>query len=196
MSRYLDRQTNWLSWLEERIAKTDDPHHKAITRDFLSHLALEMSGDWYTVWADMMVEEPLYRIYLPGLGIPKLTTYSGREAVKDFYAQIGKTMGVAHEYGPIETSYLVADWGLMSCFTGTVLLEGEVLTQLGYDIDDPEARYAVEVPVLNRWYYDEKATLIGEDAHQLAEPVVSRLDPTDDFTGEQRQAALSPFFPK
>ena len=196
MSRYLDRANDWMRWVEERSEKADDPRHRAITRDFLSHLALEMSGDWQTVWGQMMVEEPLYHVYMPGLGVPKLTTYAGREAVKEFYCQITKTMGVAHEYGPIETSYVPTDWGLISFFSGTLLLDGATLTDLGYDIDDREARYVVEVPVLNRWYYDEEAKLIGEDAHQLADAVVTKLDPADDFTADERLAVLSQYFPK
>jgi hypothetical protein len=195
MNRYLERASEWMRWVEEQIDKTDDRRHKAITRDFLSHLALEMSGDWHTVWSEMMVDEPLYHVYMPGLGIPDLTTYSGRDAVKGFYQQITQTMGVAHAYGPIETSLVVTDWGLVSFFTGTVLFDGEQLAQLGYDVDD-DGRYVVELPVLNRWYYDDAAKLVGEDAHQLAEPVLSRLDPADDITPEQRLAALKPFFPK
>jgi hypothetical protein len=153
-----------MRWVEERIAKTDDPRHKAITRDFLSHLALEMTGDWQTVWGKMMVDDPLYHMYMPALGIDKMTTYSGREQVGVFYAQIAQTMGVAHEYGPIETSFVALDWGLVSFFTGTVLMEGEQMVQLGYDVDDRGTRYVVELPVLNRWYYDEEARLLGEDA--------------------------------
>jgi hypothetical protein len=195
MSRYLERAMAWMRWVEEQIDKADDPRHKAIARDFLSHLALEMSGDWHTVWSGMMVEEPLYHVYMPGLGIPKLTTYAGRDAVKDFYVQITQTMGVAHEYGPIETSLVVTDWGLVSFFTGTLVMDGEQLLGLGYDVDRGR-RYAVEVPVLNRWYYDDAATLIGEDAHQIAEAVVSELDPRDDISPDERLAALQLFFPK
>ena len=31
--------------------------------------------------------------------------------------------------------------------------------------------------MLNRWYYDEKATLIGEDAHQIADAVMRSSTP-------------------
>jgi hypothetical protein len=196
MSRYLERANEWMRWVEERSEKAEDPRERAITRDFLSHLALEMSGDWQTVWGQMMVKEPLYHVYMPGLGIPTVTTYAGRDQVKGFYQQITQTMGVAHEYGSLETSYVATDWGLVSFFTGTLLLDGATLSALGYDIDDPKARYVVEVPVLNRWYYDEKAMLIGEDAHQIADALVTKLDPADDFTAEQRHAVLSQYFPK
>jgi hypothetical protein len=195
MSRYLERASDWMRWVEEQITKTDDPRHQAITRDFLSHLALEMTGDWQTVWGKMMVDDPLYHMYMPALGIDKMTTYAGRDQVGEFYAQISLTMGVAHEYGPMESSFVALDWGLVSFFTGTVLMEGEQMVQLGYDVDDTSGRYVVELPVLNRWYYDEEARLLGEDAHQLTEATVSRLDPADDFTAEQRLAALQPFYP-
>jgi hypothetical protein len=193
MSKYLERTTEWLSWLEERIAKTDDPRHKAITRDYLSHLALEMIGDWQTVWGKMLVEDPLYHVYAPATGIDTLTTYSGRQEVKELYSKKGITL--SHAYGPIEATFEAFDWGLASFITGTLLLDGENMIQLGFDVDR-DTRYAIELPVLNRWWYDEAATLIGEDAHQLAEPVVSKLDPVDDITPEQRLAALKPFCPK
>jgi hypothetical protein len=193
MSKYLERTTEWMRWLEERIAKTDDPRYKAITRDYISHLALEMTGNWQRVWAEMLVEDPEYHVYAPATGIDRLTTYSGRQEVKDLYSN--KVTTLSHAYGPMEASFEAFDWGFVSFITSTLLLDGETMIPLGFDVDG-DARYVVELPVLNRWWYDGKARLIGEDAHQLAEPVVSNLEPVDDISPHQRLAALKPFCPK
>jgi hypothetical protein len=194
MSKYLEGATEWLRWLEVRMAKTDNRRHQAIIRDFVSHLALEMCGDWQTVWGQMLVEEPVFHVYAPAQGLDKLTTYSGRQAVKELYANKGTAISQA--YGPLECSFEVFDWGLVTFITGTVLLDGETMMQFGFDVEDADARYALEVPVVMRWWYDEDVRLIGEDDYQLAEPAFSRLDPADDFTLEQQLAALKPFCPR
>src|SRR5512140_1792720 len=92
---------------DELLARTDNPRHRAILRNFRRHALLEVAGRWQEILTpQMMVDCPVYRINENGRSVH----LSGLEAIAGFYKDIADR-GL-HVFGPIEEQMAVADWGL------------------------------------------------------------------------------------
>ncbi|MFC9355124.1 hypothetical protein ACFTZB_00870 [Rhodococcus sp. NPDC057014] len=190
MNRYIEKQVRFFEEIDEQIASTMDPRHQAILRTYMWHAAFELCGEVDSLFApDMMVDNPVYKIL--GLGTDTLQVHRGKESVrKRFYENLNEAIVLAYD----ETR-AVADWGLaFFCTVGTVVT-AQQLAATGHAVDDPTATYLIEHFCGERWPFDDRARLVGEEVYQIGDPVISKLAPEDVFTVEERNAAVRRFLP-
>jgi len=190
MSKYLDKQIRWFEEIQEQMDACSSPKHKKILRNYMSHAAYELVGETEKLFGpELMVDEPLYVI--SGLGETGLREFRGRDKVKArFYDNLNE--GVVLVY---DESRAVADWGLAMFATVSQIMSGNQLAVMGVTIDDPAARYIVEHKCAERWPFDEKGRVEGEEVHQIGETKVTKLAPEENVTIEERNAAIRRFLP-
>ncbi len=173
---------------DELLARTDNPRHRAILRNFRRHALLEVSGRWREILTPkMMVDHPVYRINENGRSIH----LSGMAAIGNFYQDIAdRGLNV---FGPIEDQIMVSDWGLAIESLFGNHLPGHVLLEQGEDIDDPDAHYQLTHYVASFWPYDEDCRLIGEHIYEdAASRTIHRLEPHQVVTPAQAAQILTP----
>lgn len=190
MSRYLDKQIAWFDSIQRDMDACSSGRHRTILRNYMSHAAYELVGQTEALFSEaLMVEEPVYII--SGLGEPERREYRGRESVRArFYDNLNE--GVVLVY---DESRAVADWGLAMFCTVSQVMWGHQLAAAGAAIDDRDARYIIEHLVAERWPFDDRCRVIGEEVHQIGEATITRLAPEDDVTIEQRNAAILRYLP-
>lgn len=172
----------------ELLARTDNPRHRAILRNFRRHALLEVSGRWREILTPQMtVAVPVYRLNENGRSVH----LTGVAAVGEFYRDIAD-QGL-NVFGPIEEQILVSDWGLAIESLFGNYLPGQVLAAQGEDIDDPLAYYQLTHYMASFWPYDEDCRLIGEHIYEdAASRVIHKLDPDQVVTPAQAAAILGP----
>lgn len=182
--------TKRLPEVDAALAKTDNPRHVAILKNYVRHANLEVSGLWQGIVApDMMVEHPVY-IFHSAQG---LRVIDGMEAVRAEYAsyeKLGNTV-IYHTDGEI----LVNDKGFMTEYVSHRFWPGKLLRALGDDIDDPEAMYLVSMTQAMYWPYDDRARVIGERVFRGADRKLRKCDPSEVITMEECREKLLPTLP-
>jgi hypothetical protein len=173
---------------DELLARTDNPRHRAILRNFRRHAMLEVAGRWREILTPRMtVDTPVYRINENGRSVH----LSGMAEIGKFYQDI--TDRGLNVFGPIDEHVLVSDWGLAieSLFGNYVL--GHVLAEQGEDIDDPDAYYQLTHYMASFWPYSEDCRLIGEHIYEDAgSRTIHKLEPHQVVTPAQAAALLNP----
>jgi hypothetical protein len=76
--------TYWPRNVEKYLEQTEKPLHRAILKNYLRHLLLEISGYWdQIVVPELTIDEPEYRVGDHGT----VEVLHGKAAVEDFYLQ-------------------------------------------------------------------------------------------------------------
>jgi hypothetical protein len=176
MGKYAHSTLTHLDSVSAVIETIDDPHHRAILRNYQRHVALEQCGRWTEILVpEMTIDHPVYHVKFG----PDLLVLDGREAVGDWYSSMGGTAQVL-----MDEKLAVHDWGLASHSDHVVFGTGHELAAQGFEIADLDASYMVKIPIAMFWFYTEDAKLIGERLYQLEDPVVEAADPDDLLTEE------------
>lgn len=186
MSKYLDA---FEAYMENSLATANaqqDPHRRDILLNYNRHAALEFSDRWQEIFTpEMTSNHPKYKVHL---GSEETQVFDGTDSVKTFYGALNDFVVWLQD-----EQLFVNDWGLASLSTFGQFLTGAQAAAVGYEVDDEEATYMLSCPLAMFWPYDENAKLIGEEVYQLTDLQLSKPDPEDVFTFEERKAVLAKF---
>jgi hypothetical protein len=181
---------NLTKGIDEAIAKTTDPRHLAILRNYRRHAIFEVTGNWKQILTpEMTVAHPHYRITERG----QTLVLDGVDQVSGFYAMIAES-GLAPLFGPISERFMVSDWGVSSHGLWGHQLPAAAAVEQGIDADDPDGFYYLTHWYSTVWLYDGDCKLLGE---HIFEDTGTRewwkMDPADVITLEDAYARVQPF---
>lgn len=157
---------------------SDNPHHRAILKNYCRHVHLEGGGLFEEITApDMMADDPVYHVTW---GENPFQIH-GRQAVHDFYAGIGEI--VLWNSGD---KVAVADWGIADEMWFHQMATGAELMKLGHKVDSEDGLYLVDSRQAFIWPYDENALLKGEHLYEDKSTLTIRaIDAADYITPER-----------
>jgi hypothetical protein len=174
--------------IEELLARTTVPLHRAILKNFLRHALLEISGYWDQILVpELTIDEPVYRISERG----ETHVLTGHAEVLEFYRQIFETG--SNVMGARAVNLCVGDFGVvMEAVFGHVVPGSQLRAD---EVDaDPDAHYLVSHQILQNFAYTHDAKLIGERVYDdPASYTYTRLDPADVVTPERAREQLAPY---
>lgn len=183
--------TKRLPEVDEALARTDNPRHVAILKNYVRHANLEVSGLWHGIVApDMMVENPLY-IFHSHQGVRRIEGMAAVRAEYESYEQLGNTV-IYHTDGYI----MVDDFGFMTEYVSHRFWPGSLLRKVGDDIDDPNAMYLVSLTQMMAWPYDERARVVGERVYRGGDRKIRKCDPAEVITMQECRDKLMPTLPE
>ncbi|MFC9355105.1 hypothetical protein ACFTZB_00765 [Rhodococcus sp. NPDC057014] len=190
MKKFLQETHDWLANIQKAADTEQDPRRKGILYNYLHHAAFELTGDLDELLAtDRTIEHPVYRARLDGAD--EAVVIDGADAVRGFYGRLNDgVITMADE------RLAVADWGFAAFNTIKLTIEGEKLIELGTEVDDPAAHYAVTRPLCMFWDYDSQGRLIGENLYEAALPKVTKLSPEEVVTADEVAEVVRPFRPR
>jgi len=144
--------------VERYLAGTRHPYHRAILKNYLRHVLLEISGYWDEILVPALtVDEPVYRLGHLG-GTVVLT---GRDQVERFYresVEAGKNVA-----GALTVNVGVEDFGVVTEARWAEILPGAVMREdhgtLGAD---PGRHYLVTHNISQVFSYGRDAKLTGK----------------------------------
>ncbi|HVW43638.1 MAG TPA: hypothetical protein VHC18_20040 [Amycolatopsis sp.] len=179
--------TFWPRSVDSMLARTTDPHHRAMLLNMRRHILLELSGRWREVLVpEFTVEVPRYRVVTP-LGAVEPV---GLEEVSSFYSSLfDARSGV---WSPIEEQMLVHDRGVISEALLAAYMSGGALAEAGADVD-PSLEYMVTFNQAYAFEFDENAKLIGERSYDANNQKLYPVRKEDVVTFEDAARILAPF---
>jgi hypothetical protein len=168
--------------------KTENPHHRAILKNFLHHLTLEVSGKYKEILVpELTVEHPVYRMCSKGT----TTILDGMQAVYDFYHAVAESGQCV--MGSVEEDLYVSDAGVAGEALYGHILPGNALTPEDVPDLDLDAHYLVTWRIAYTFRYDSDARLLGEYVYDDTDSYTYRkLDPSEVITVEQAAEQLAP----
>jgi hypothetical protein len=174
--------------VDELLAKTVDPRHRAILKNYRRHVILEVSGRWQELLTpEMLTTVPRYRIDFGGQNV----VLNGFEPVIEMYQSA--TAAGTTTFGPLEERLAVADWGIALESHMAHHQRGHELQAMGVAVDDPEGFYQWEHWVGAFWPYDEDCRLIGEHVFEdVGSRTVRPISEADFITPSKAAALLGP----
>jgi hypothetical protein len=179
--------TFWPRSVDSMLARTTDPHHRAMLLNMRRHILLELCGRWREVLVpEFTVEVPRYRVVTP-LGAVEPV---GLEAVSSFYSSLfDARSGV---WSPIEEQMFVHDRGVISEALLAAFMSGSALAEAGADVD-PSLEYMVTFNQAYAFEFDENAKLIGERSYDANNQKLYPVAKEDVVTFEDAARILGPF---
>ena len=148
-----------IAQIDEKIAATGNPRHRALLENWREHVIAEVAGDIEAIMKTQ-VAEPRYHFWGGGTGDrgPK-----GGAAVRAYYQELFDQGAntLQHDFDRI----VVDDHHV--CFDGPIriIMPGTRLRKMGVPVDDPDARYVYSYQAANVFYYDDDGNCLGEDAY-------------------------------
>ena len=191
MGRYDDEFKTMFASLEKQIANTDNPHHRAILKNYRLHGLLEVSGRYEDLLApDKTVEEPHYRLHEGGQSI----ILDGMAQVRGFYESLAAANALVMWVA--EQDIAVNDHGfsgevVFNAFVPAPMLGDSAFSNItaGEDSD----MYLLKRTLAFVWPYDERARLIGEHVYEdAASREITQPDPADVITADRARELLAP----
>lgn len=182
--------TEWPRQVEAFLQATEKPLHKAILKNYLRHLLLEVAGYWDRIIVpELTVDEPMYRVG----DRREMRVLSGKAAVEGFYRETFETR--QNVMGARTMNMGVEDYGVTTEAVWTHVVPGVCLKD--HDIDAaPEAYYLMNHHLFQIFTYtnDPKPKLISERIYDDPESYsYEKLDPADVVTPEMAREQLAPF---
>jgi hypothetical protein len=156
-------QTRGWEALEQRLAATENPRHRALLQTVIDHAKAESVGDVETLMKTL-IPEPRYHFWGARGDIgPK-----GYDAVRTYYEDYVKSGAAILE--SVKERIIVDDWSI--CHEGTLstLLPWHLAKARGYAITDESGHYLVRMRVVILWSFDEDARAFGEDSYSAIRP--------------------------
>lgn len=187
-SKYEKSFVGMFDGLDAIIRSTENAHHRKILLNYRRHGLLEVSQRWEEILSpEMTVDNPCYLMNDHRRG----KTLAGREAVKNFYVDLVSSGSIV--MWPTDEYIAVADWGFASEATFHQFFSGEILADLGDDIDDVKATYLVKRHYAMIWHYDASARLVGEHVYETGEGrEVIKVEPEDVISPARARELLAP----
>ena len=144
--------------VERYLACTRHPYHRAILKNFLRHVLLEVSGFWDQILVPALtVDEPVYRIGHLG-GTIVLT---GRDKVESFYRQAFEAG--TNVMGALAMNMCVEDFGVVTEARWAEIVPGAVVCEdhgiRGAALD---GHYLVSHDIFQVFSYGRDARLTGK----------------------------------
>ena len=182
--------TEWPRNVELFLEKTHKPLHRAILKNYLRHLLLEVAGYWdQIIVPELTVDQPMYRVG----DRREMRVLSGKAAVEGFYREAFETR--QNVMGARTMNMGVEDYGVTTEAVWTHVVPGHCLKD--HDIDaDPDAHYLMNHHLFQIFSYtnDARPKLISERIYDDPESYTyEKLDPADVVTPEMAREQLAPF---
>lgn len=182
--------TEWPRQVEAFLQATEKPLHKAILKNYLRHLLLEVAGYWdQIIVPELTVDEPMYRVG----DRREMRVLSGKAAVEGFYRETFEAR--QNVMGARTMNMGVEDYGVTTEAVWTHVVPGVCLKD--HDIEaDPEAHYLMNHHLFQIFTYtnDPQPKLISERIYDDPESYsYEKLDPVDVVTPEMAREQLAPF---
>lgn len=182
--------TEWPRQVEAFLQATEKPLHRAILKNYLRHLLLEVAGYWDRIIVpELTVDEPEYRVGDRGT----VHVLSGRAAVEGFYRQTFETR--QNVMGARTMNMGVEDYGVTTEAVWTHVVPGACLKDHPVDAD-PNAWYLMNHHLFQIFTYtrDAQPKLISERIYDDPQSYsYEKLAPADVVTPEMARAQLAPF---
>jgi hypothetical protein len=175
--------------IEELLATTEKPLHRAIVKNYLRHALLELSGYWDQILVpELTVAEPAYRIAERGT----VHVLTGHENVEAFYREVAESRTNVMAARAVNLG--VADFGVVTEMIFCHQVPGALLAAEEVDFAiDPDAHYLVEHTIIQNFTYTSDAKLIGERVYDdPASYSYRKLEPADVVTPELAREQLAP----
>ncbi|MER5371187.1 hypothetical protein [Streptomyces sp. NPDC002722] len=192
MSRYEHDFAHMFAGLEEQIAETDNPRHRAILKNYRLHGLLEVAGRYQELLApSMTVEQPHYRLHEGATSV----ILDGMAEVTAFYKSLVKANALV--MWVTEQDIAVNDRGFSGELEFHHFMPGAMLGDSVFGSVQAGNHYT-EIYLLKRtlafaWPYDERGRLIGEHVYEdTASRVIIKPDPPDIITAERAAELLAP----
>ncbi|MBK1786621.1 hypothetical protein [Prauserella cavernicola] len=192
MSRYEQEFVTMFAGLEKQLENIENPHHRAILKNYRRHGLLEVSGRYRELLApDMTVEHPRYRLHEGGQSI----VLDGMAQVTSFYESLAAANALV--MWVVDQDIAVNDHGFSGEVVFNEFVPAPMLGESAFgDIrvgDDPNEIYLLTRTLAFVWPYDERARLIGEHVYEdAASREISEPDPADVITAERAAQLLAP----
>jgi hypothetical protein len=179
--------TFWPRSIDSALARTADPHQRAMLLNMRRHILLELSGRWREVLqSEYTVDVPRYRVVTP-LGAVEPV---GLDEVKAFYESLfDARSGV---WTAIEEQLIVHDKGVISEALLAAFMSGGALADAGADVD-PSQDYMVTFNQAYAFEFDQDAKLVGERSYDANNQKLFPVAKEDVITFDQAAIALAPF---
>jgi hypothetical protein len=181
--------THWPRNVEKYLDQTEKPLHRAILKNYLRHLLLEISGYWdQIVVPELTIDEPVYRVGDHG----SVEVLHGKAEVEDFYRQTYESQ--INVMGARTMNMCVEDFGVTTEAYWAHVVPGQYLRDHGHDADaDPNAHYLMNYNIFQVFAYTTNALLIGERIYaDSASYTYEKLPPEDVVTPEMARQQLAP----
>jgi len=180
--------TKMMQGAERLMAKTTNPRHLAILRNYRRHAMLEVAARFDEIFAPSMTIENPYYVNYTANGCQHLRGID--EVKKHFY-------GTLIEHGAnvmiLEDEVVaVDDWGLASEYTSNDYINSTVARLRGFEVDDDQATYLHRHRVVMTWRYSEDCRLIGENVAMELGGTLEKLAPEDVVTTAEAREKLAP----
>lgn len=176
--------------IEEVLAVTEKPLHRAIMKNYLRHALLEISGYWDQILVpELTIAEPAYRITERG----QTHVLTGHDEVLGFYREVAETK--QNVMAARAVNIAVDDFGVMTEAVFQHMTPGVIL--VGQDIGqevDPNSHYRIQHNILQNFVYTHDAKLIGERVYDdPASYSYTKLGVSEVVTPDMAREQLAPF---
>jgi len=178
---------HWPLAVEAYLAQTEKPLHRAILKNYLRHLLLEISGYWdQIIVPELTVDNPSYRVGEMG----RVHVLEGKEAVEGFYRDTFETR--INVMGARTMNMCVEDFGVTTEAYWAHVVPGSYLQSEGIEADADDY-YLMNYNIFQVFTYTTDAKLIGERIYSdVASYTFEKLAPEDVTTPEQAREQLAP----
>jgi hypothetical protein len=182
--------TEWPRQVEAFLHATEKPLHRAILKNYLRHLLLEVSGYWdQIIVPELTINDPMYRVG----DRREMRVLSGKAAVEGFYRETSETR--QNVMGARTMNMGVEDYGVTTEAVWTHVVPGICLKDHGIDAD-PRAHYLMNHHLFQIFTYtnEPRPKLIAERIYDDPESYYyEKLAPADVVTPEIAREQLAPF---
>ena len=179
--------TQWPRNVEKYLEQTEKPLHRAILKNYLRHLLLEVSGYWdQIIVPELTIDEPMYRV--GDRGVTHVLT--GKAAVENYYRETYESR--TNVMGARTMNMCVEDFGVTTEAYWAHVVPGQYLHDHGVD-SDPNAHYLMNYLIFQIFSYTTDVKLISERIYvDPASYSYEKLAPEDVVTPEQARRELAP----
>lgn len=179
--------TKRLPGVDELLAKTENPRHLAILKNYYKHATLEVCGLWPEILSPAMtVPNPIYRFHGP----KGSKVLEGMDAVRSEYELYVRQNSTVMYH--LDESIAVSDSGFLTEYVVERFYPGWVLREQGEDIDDPNATYLSRLTQMMYWPYNEKVQLMEERVYRGNDRTIRKCVPEEVITVDECREKLLP----
>jgi hypothetical protein len=168
------RQSTMWHAIEQRLAATENPRHRAMLEVVIEHARAEADRSVERLMATL-VDDPQYHFWVGGKDVgPK-----GADAVRDYYEYFVGSGGAVFE-SP-KDRVVVDDHNVVSEAEVRNVVPGSVAKRRGYEVPDDTGHYVVWFRnVVFFQFGDDPTRALGEDSYTTFDPMrFQRIDDAD-----------------
>jgi len=170
------RQSTMWEGLEQRLARTQDPRHRAMLQVVIEHAKAEADRSVERLMATL-VDDPQYHFWVGATG--RDAGPKGAESVRRYYRDFVAGGGAVFE-SP-KDRIVVDDHNVVSEAEVRNIVPGPVAKRRGYRIPDESGHYLVRFRNLVLFEFgDDPTRALGEDSYTTFDPdAFERVDDAD-----------------